>query len=163
MGHVETLRCSHRWLTKPRFYWIWSKGTVRVRAQLKEKRILAQVKKPSHYVYLSTVYSCGLRRQEGLKLTVADIDSDRKLLAIRQSKGAKDRYVPLPQATLKLLRSIGNSMLLPILRSNFSVACGSGTYRSLAPLLWRMASSLRSLSISATVNFSPSWRRKPQE
>lgn len=110
MGHVETLRCSHRWLTKPRFYWIWSKGTVRVRAQLKEKRILAQVKKPSHYVYLSTVYSCGLRRQEGLKLTVADIDSDRKLLAIRQSKGAKDRYVPLPQATLELLRSIGNSI-----------------------------------------------------
>jgi integrase/recombinase XerD len=66
--------------------------------------ILSQVKKPGHHVYLSTVYSCGLRLQEGLNLTVADIDGSRKLLAIRQSKGAKDRYVPLPQATLELLR-----------------------------------------------------------
>jgi len=53
---------------------------------------------------ISTVYSCGLRLQEGLNLTVADIDSGRKLIAIRQSKGAKDRDVPLPQATLELLR-----------------------------------------------------------
>lgn len=66
--------------------------------------ILAQVQKPSHHVFLSTVYSCGLRLQEGLNLTVADIDSGRKVLAIRQSKGAKDRYVPLPQVTLELLR-----------------------------------------------------------
>lgn len=66
--------------------------------------ILAQVQKPGHHVFLSTVYSCGLRLQEGLNLTVADIDGGRKLLAIRQSKGAKDRYVPLPQATLELLR-----------------------------------------------------------
>ncbi|MCB0183121.1 MAG: site-specific integrase, partial [Caldilineaceae bacterium] len=68
-------------------------------------RILAQVKKPGHHAFLSTVYSCGLRLQEGLRLKVSDIDSDRKLVAIRQSKGAKDRYVPLPQATLELLRS----------------------------------------------------------
>lgn len=67
-------------------------------------RLLAHVQKPGTHVFLSTVYSCGLRLQEGLNLTVADIDSDRKLLAIRQSKGAKDRYVPLPQATLELLR-----------------------------------------------------------
>lgn len=67
-------------------------------------RLLAHVPKAGHHVFLSTVYSCGLRLQEELNLMVADIDSDRKLLAIRQSKGAKDRYVPLPQATLELLR-----------------------------------------------------------
>jgi site-specific recombinase XerD len=35
---------------------------------------------------------------------VADIDSDRLLLHVRQGKGAKDRYVPLPTTTLILLR-----------------------------------------------------------
>jgi len=67
--------------------------------------ILAQVKKPAHHAFLSTVYSCGLRLQEGLRLKVGNIDSDRKLVAIRQGKGAKDRYVPLPQSTLELLRT----------------------------------------------------------
>jgi len=52
---------------------------------------------------LSTIYSCGLRLQEGVQLQVSDIDSARMLIHVR-GKGNKDRYVPLPGRTLELLR-----------------------------------------------------------
>jgi integrase/recombinase XerD len=51
-----------------------------------------------------TLYSLGLRLGEGLRLTVADIDAARQRVHIRDAKGNKDRLVPLPDATLKLLR-----------------------------------------------------------
>jgi integrase/recombinase XerD len=54
---------------------------------------------------LSVLYSCGLRLQEGTHLRVSQIDSQRMVLHIQGGKGNKDRYVPLPQATLALLRS----------------------------------------------------------
>lgn len=58
-----------------------------------------------HYrVCLTTIYSCGLRLSEGTHLKVEDIDSARGFIHVRQSKGNKDRSVPLPQKTLKLLR-----------------------------------------------------------
>ena len=68
------------------------------------KRILTKVDAFHNYVYLMTVYSCGLRLQEGLYLEVSDIDGERKMIHIHRGKGAKDRYVPLPEATLALLR-----------------------------------------------------------
>jgi len=35
---------------------------------------------------------------------IKDIDGERKMLHVRLGKGGKDRYVPLPDATLKMLR-----------------------------------------------------------
>lgn len=55
-------------------------------------------------VYFWTVYSLGLRMQEGLSLQVGDIDARRGWVHIHRGKGAKDRYVPLPTATLHGLR-----------------------------------------------------------
>ena len=55
-------------------------------------------------VFFWTVYSLGLRLEEGLNLQVGDIDSKRMMVHIHRGKGAKDRYIPLPEATLKLLR-----------------------------------------------------------
>lgn len=68
------------------------------------KTILSKITTFHNYSYLYTVYSCGLRSQEGLHLTVADIDSSRMQIFVRRGKGAKDRYVPLPKKTLELLR-----------------------------------------------------------
>ncbi|HZL43555.1 MAG TPA: tyrosine-type recombinase/integrase, partial [Verrucomicrobiae bacterium] len=68
------------------------------------RRILAQVPALDHRVCLITIYSCGLRLGEGLDLQVRDIDSERMLLHIRGGKGNQDRYVPLPERTLLLLR-----------------------------------------------------------
>jgi integrase/recombinase XerD len=54
--------------------------------------------------YLTAVYSCGLRLHEALFLQVTDIDAQRKRIHVHRGKGAKDRYVPLPEATLTILR-----------------------------------------------------------
>jgi len=67
------------------------------------RRILAQVHTPVYRACLKTIYSCGLRLREGSRLQVADIDSGRMALHIH-GKGGKDRYVPLPDRTLELLR-----------------------------------------------------------
>ena len=56
------------------------------------------------FVYFWTVYSMGLRLNEALNLQVGDIDGQRRLVHIHRGKGAKDRYVPLPSSTLKMLR-----------------------------------------------------------
>jgi integrase/recombinase XerD len=69
------------------------------------RRVLGCLRKLHYRVCLSTIYACGLRLREGVYLQVPDIDSDRMRLHIRKGKGAKDRYVPLPQRTLELLRT----------------------------------------------------------
>jgi integrase/recombinase XerD len=68
------------------------------------RSLFANIKTFHNYAYLSTVYSCGLRLHEGLHLEVSDIDSQRMMIHVHRGKGAKDRYVPLPQSTLQLLR-----------------------------------------------------------
>ena len=68
------------------------------------RSILAHVKTSHNHVFLSTVYSCGLRLDEARHLEVSDIDSQRMMIHVHRGKGAKDRYVPLPQSTLHLLR-----------------------------------------------------------
>ena len=55
--------------------------------------------------YFWTVYSLGLRLEEALNLQVGDIDAERLMVHIHRGKGAKDRYLPLPSATLLLLRA----------------------------------------------------------
>jgi len=55
-------------------------------------------------VCLETIYSLGLRISEGVNLQVCDMDSARMVVHVRNGKGGKDRYVPLPQRTLELLR-----------------------------------------------------------
>ena len=68
------------------------------------RKLLGCVKTTQNYAFLSTVYSCGLRLQEAQYLEVSDIDSKRMMIHVHRGKGAKDRYVPLPHSTLKLLR-----------------------------------------------------------
>jgi site-specific recombinase XerD len=58
----------------------------------------------SYRVFYFTLYSMGLRLSEGLNLKLADIDAARQRVHIRDSKGNRDRFVPLPQATLMVLR-----------------------------------------------------------
>ena len=68
------------------------------------RSILACVRRVRYQVCLSTIYACGLRLQEGVHLQVGDIDSQRMLVHIHRGKGNKDRYVPLPENLLVLLR-----------------------------------------------------------
>ena len=68
------------------------------------RRLIDAVRTPHNRAYFWTVYSLGLRLQEGLNLQVGDIDGARMLVHVHHGKGAKDRYVPLPLRTLSLLR-----------------------------------------------------------
>jgi integrase/recombinase XerD len=79
------------------------------------REILNRVRLPRYRVCLSTIYACGLRLQEGIRLAVPDIDSARMMIHVRHGKGNKDRYVPLPQRTLELLRDYWSTHRNPVL------------------------------------------------
>ncbi len=68
------------------------------------RQVLARVRRWRYRVCLSTIYACGLRLQEGLHLQIGHIDGARQLLHVCHGKGGKDRYVPLPQPVLEMLR-----------------------------------------------------------
>jgi integrase/recombinase XerD len=79
------------------------------------REILNRVRLLRYRVCLSTIYACGLRLQEGIRLAVPDIDSARMMIHVRHGKGNKDRYVPLPQRTLELLRDYWSTHRNPVL------------------------------------------------
>jgi integrase len=68
------------------------------------QRVFEATHKLSYRVFYFTLYSLGLRLGEGLRLKVGDIDAPRQRVHIRDSKGNKDRFVPLPEVTLNSLR-----------------------------------------------------------
>ena len=57
-----------------------------------------------HRTMLCLLYSCGLRSGELLNLQPSHIDSKRNIILIKQSKGKKDRIVPLSSKILEMLR-----------------------------------------------------------
>ncbi len=77
------------------------------------RRILAEVRIPVYRACLTTLYACGLRLLEGAHLQVPDVDSGRMLLHIH-GKGKQDRYVPLPEPTLGLLRAYWRTHRSPL-------------------------------------------------
>lgn len=68
------------------------------------QRLIRSLPNIKHRTLLQVLYGTGLRVSEVVALRVADIDSGRGLLAIRQAKGFKDRYVPLSPTLLDALR-----------------------------------------------------------
>jgi site-specific recombinase XerD len=68
------------------------------------KRLFAATRVLSYRVFFFTLYSLGLRLGEGLRLQVGDVDAARGRVHIRDAKGNRDRFVPLPEATLTALR-----------------------------------------------------------
>ena len=66
--------------------------------------VLDHVSAAPYHAFFSTVYACGLRLSEALALEVSDIDSKRMMIHVHLGKGAIDRFVPLPDNTLHLLR-----------------------------------------------------------
>jgi site-specific recombinase XerD len=92
-------------------------------------RILDQVRIEVYRVCLITIYGCGLRLMEGAELQVPEVDSARGVLHVR-GKRRKDREVPLPVATLELLRAHWRSHRSPTWL--FPAATRHGTAYSVA-------------------------------
>jgi integrase/recombinase XerD len=68
------------------------------------KKLLNASTNLKHRTMLSLIYACGLRRSELLNLTFKDIQADRLIITVRQSKGKKDRIVTLSPMLLVELR-----------------------------------------------------------
>jgi len=79
------------------------------------RRLFAATRVVSYRVFYFTLYSLGLRLGEGLRLQVGDIDAARQRVHIRDAKGNRDRFVPLPQATHHLLRRFWQVHRNPVL------------------------------------------------
>ena len=79
------------------------------------QRIFAATRVLSYRVFFFALYSLGLRLGEGLRLQLADIDAARARVHVRDAKGNKDRFVPLPQTTLDLLRRFWQTHRNPVL------------------------------------------------
>ncbi len=58
-----------------------------------------------HQVFMALLYATGLRLSEALQLELRHIDGQRRQLRIVKGKGAKDRYVAVPEALLDVLRT----------------------------------------------------------
>lgn len=73
---------------------------------LKEvERLINGTRERRYQTFILTCFSMGLRLGETLNIRVADIDSERGLLHVRQAKGKKDRFVFMPKMTLEALRA----------------------------------------------------------
>ena len=98
------------------------------------QRLFAATRVVSYRVFFFTLYSLGLRLGEGLRLQLGDIDAARARVHIRDAKGHKDRLVPLPQATLKLLRRFWQVHRNPLLLFPNRAAGVKGAATATTPL-----------------------------
>ncbi|MBN8701762.1 MAG: site-specific integrase [Bacteroidetes bacterium] len=57
-----------------------------------------------HKTMLALIYSGGLRRSELLNMEINHVDSKRMIITIKDSKGNRDRIVPLSETILEMLR-----------------------------------------------------------
>lgn len=117
------------------------------RLELKELFNAPQLLK--HRTLLSLIYSAGLRGQEAVNLKIADIDFERMTIHIRQSKGKKDRIVPLAGAMAVGLKKYLQAENPHIWLFNGKEADGRYSVKGLS---WVMRESLKKTSITKEVN-----------
>ena len=68
------------------------------------KRIIQSCGMLKHKVILTTLYATGMRSSELCNLKLSDIDSERNQIKVIKGKGAKDRYIDIPDELIILLR-----------------------------------------------------------
>ncbi|MEJ8568391.1 integron integrase [Elongatibacter sediminis] len=69
-----------------------------------ETRDLLQRVSPRQWLAVGLLYGAGLRVTECLRLRVHDLDFSRHTIRVLAGKGGKDRFTPMPQASLEPLR-----------------------------------------------------------
>lgn len=68
-------------------------------------RMLTSAQLLKHRLLIGLLYGCGLRCQEVRSLELKHLDFDRKLVHVVQSKGGKDRYLPLSEHLVRGIRT----------------------------------------------------------
>ena len=67
------------------------------------RRLIDGYRNLKHKTIIMMYYSCGMRKSELINLKITDLDSSRRVIRIRNSKGAKDRDVSMPLGLLKMI------------------------------------------------------------
>ena len=81
-----------------------SKNLPTVLSQQETIGLLKYIPNVKHKTIVTLIYSCGLRISELLHLKIVDLDYDAMRVCIKNAKGKKDRYVPLAERTVDMLR-----------------------------------------------------------
>ena len=64
------------------------------------EKMIAVTNNPKHKLIIKLLYCSGVRRSELIKIRIKDIDTQRKLVLIREGKGSKDRYTVISDSIL---------------------------------------------------------------
>ncbi len=102
-----------------------------------------------HRIVLTLIYSAGLRGQEVINLKISDIDFERMVIHIRQSKYKKDRIVPLSTTMVIGLRKYLSAENPHVWLFNGKEPDGRYSVRGLS---WVMRETLKKTSITKNVN-----------
>ena len=112
---LSSLQFFHRYVLEREMEWIKIIRPPRIRTlpdiptREEVQLLINTVHKLRYRIFFLVVYSLGLRIREGLALEVTDIDGSQRRVHIRDGKGGKDRYVPLPAMTLQAMRRFWTS------------------------------------------------------
>lgn len=66
--------------------------------------LLSNIDSPTYRLMASLLYGCGLRLMECVRLRVLDVDFGYRQILVRNTKGKKDRVVPIPEASREGLK-----------------------------------------------------------
>jgi hypothetical protein len=102
-----------------------------------------------HRIILTLIYSAGLRGQEVINLKISDIDFERMVIHIRQSKYKKDRIVPLSSTMVIGLRKYLSAEHPLVWLFNGKEPDGRYSVKGLS---WVMRENLKKTSIVKSVN-----------
>lgn len=95
-----------------------------------------------HYqlkLIFSLYYACGLRRSEGHRLTLNDIDFDRRTVFVHRGKGNKDRLIPMSEGVYRDLQDyIYNFRHRQKLQHQRLFICSTGTLNNSLQHLQKM-------------------------
>ncbi len=83
-------------------------GTTTLPVVFSQQEIIQILKTPrllKHKLLFAVIYDGGLRISELSNLQITDVDMDRKMMHIRQSKYKKDRYVPISDHLVRGLKT----------------------------------------------------------
>ena len=118
-GSVNTYARAYRFLYRQILKRTWSDDAIPTAKEPKPlpvalapcevARFLDTARSVKYKTMFQLMYSSGLRVSEAVSLVVTDIDSKRMCVRIEQGKGRKDRYVPLSDTLLKVLRHYWSS------------------------------------------------------
>lgn len=122
-----------------------------VLSQQEVRELISAPKLLKHRLIIALLYGCGLRNFECCGLEISDLDFSRKTLHIREGKGRKDRYVPLPDLLIRGIKKYLETGK-PV-KYLFNGKSRSGDYIALTPrgIQWAMKESRQKSGIKKAV------------